>query len=759
MTTHRQAGTHGTAHNHARAARRSDKGGKPCAQGDIMQADNPLNRAAFAPRRRQHRPRHALLAAVIWLMALSLPCSAWAQNELVDLRVAPLSGDRLEIILELSGPAADPISFTIDNPARIALDLPQTRNRLERRSREIGEGIAQSVHVAEAEGRTRVVVNLTEVVPYATRVEDNMVYVTLNARETDLPAARPQPEARPGDQVARPDPETTERRIRDIDFRRGAEGQGRVVVQLSDPRTRVNITERGGRTVVTLADTRLPGELMRRLDVVDFATPVQTIDARRDGNDTELVISPTGDFERLAYQSDDMLTIEFQEIPPEELERRRLEDPEYTGERITLNFQDVEVRAVLQILSDVAGVNMVVSDSVGGSLALRLQNVPWDQALDIILRSKGLGKREVGDVIFIAPSQEIAARERSELEAQQQIRELAPVRSEYIQVNYARAGDLASLLRSGDSSLLSDRGRVSVDERTNTLLVQDTAEKLGEVRALVTRLDVPVRQVLIESRIVIANSDFTRDIGSRFGVTAVRQHGDDGIISSTSTVEGSDTIIDSFLDPATPGIELPGAPERLNVNLPAGAGGGRMALAILGSNYLVDLELSALQAEGRGEVVSNPRVLTANQRTASIRQGVEIPFQEATAAGATAISFKEATLAMEVTPQITPDDRVIMELTVNKDSIGQVVPTGTGGSVPTIDTQSVTTQVLVDDGETVVLGGIYEQETRESSSKVPVLGDIPIMGRLFRRNQSFNDQAELLIFVTPRIVRDGLALD
>ena len=707
--------------------------------------------AGRSPRRARHGG--SLMLALI-LLTLAWPSQLLAQgNRLVDVDFVQLSGDRVEIVLELSGPAPDPISFTIDSPARIALDLADTGVGLDRRSRRIDQGVARSISAAEAEGRTRVVIDLNQMVPYVTRVEGNRVYLTLNERDSSERAARrDEPRTETRQRAA-----DSDRAIADIDFRRGRQGQGRVMIDLTDPGTQVDITERGGRTIVTFRDTHLPDQLMRRLDVVDFGTPVTTIDARRANNNTELTITPEGEFERLAYQTDETFTVEFQEIPEDELERRRTEEREYTGDRITLNFQDVDVRAVLQILADVADVNMVISDSVSGTIALRLQQVPWDQALDIILENKGLGQRQVGNVVSVAPLGEIAQRQREEADAREVEEERAPVRQEYVQINYARAADIASLLRSGDSSLLSERGRVSVDDRTNTLLVQDTGSRLNDVRNLVNRLDVPVRQVLIESRVVIANSDFQHDIGGRFGFT---RFDPDGSPLITGNIEGTETIWDSF-DPTDPTseIEIPSSPGRLISNFGASAEGGSIAFAILGDNYLIDLELSALQAEGRGEVVSNPRVITANQRTAVIRQGVEIPFQEATAAGATAISFKEATLSMEVTPQITPDDRVIMDLEVSKDSIGQVVPTGTGGSVPTIDTQSVTTQVLVDDGETVVLGGIFEQEVRQVSTKIPVLGDIPVLGRFFRRDTSTNDQAELLIFVTPKILREGLALD
>jgi type IV pilus assembly protein PilQ len=405
----------------------------------------------------------------------------------------------------------------------------------------------------------------------------------------------------------------------------------------------------------------------------------------------------------------------------------------------------------------------VVSDSVAGSVTLRLDNVPWDQALDIILATKGLDMRQVGNVMLIAPAPEIAARERAELAAKQDIQQLAPLRSEFLQVNYAKATDLATLLRGGQgsgSSLLSERGSVSVDERTNTLLVYDTAERISDVRRLVAALDIPVRQVLIESRIVVANDDFSRELGVRMGATYVRENGSDGIFSVTGSAAGNSTVVDSAVDNinntgnAFP-VSLPTLDNRYNVNLPVSNPAGRIGLAILGSDYLVDLELSAAQAEGRGEIVSSPRVITANQKEASIEQGVEIPFQESSASGATATQFKQAVLSLTVTPQITPDDRIILDLEVTQDTVGEFVPSGTGGLVPSIDTRRIVTQVLVNDGETVVLGGIFETERRDEETKVPLLGDIPGLGRLFKRTNSVSNKRELLIFVTPKILREG----
>ncbi|MGH8310142.1 MAG: type IV pilus secretin PilQ, partial [Steroidobacteraceae bacterium] len=493
----------------------------------------------------------------------------------------------------------------------------------------------------------------------------------------------------------------------------------------------------------------------------DFGTPVTGFDAQRAGDGSRIVINASGEYEQLAYQSDDQYVVEIQ--PMRKAQAAPDDKRVYTGERLTLNFQDIETRAVLQLLADASGQNIVVSDSVTGSVTLRLQNVPWDQALDIVLRTKGLDQRKQDNVIIVAPQDELAAREKADLAAKKDISELAPLRSEFLQVNYAKASDMAELVKSQGGSLLSSRGNVAVDERTNTLLLQDTSDKLAEIRRLVATLDIPVRQVLIEARIVIVNDDFTRELGVRAGYTGIEQSGNDLILASGSAA-GADTMLSSALDNiAATGIPTPievpvgaAASNRYNVNLPVTNAAGRIALAVLGSDYIVDLELSAAQAEGRGEIVSSPRVITANQKEASIEQGVEIPYQESASSGATTISFKKAVLALKVTPQITPDNRIILDLNVKKDSIGQVIVTSGGVNVPSIDTREISTQVLVNDGQTVVLGGILETERRDDQTKVPYLGDVPFLGRLFKTTRKSNNKDELLIFVTPKILREGV---
>ena len=716
------------------------------------------------------------LLAVGTAMLAPVASAQTASNQLEGIDVATMPGDRVQLRLRMSGPAPEPLTFTIDDPARIALDLPDTGIAMAERRQEIGVGAVRNVTSAQAQGRTRVVINLSDLVEYSTRTEGNDIYVTLGASGASVASSRtqfgPTSDRSEGGQATR-----SGRQIDDVDFRRGDRGEGRIFVRLSDPRIRVNVREADGKTVVEFENTRVPDRLIKRFDVLDFATPVKTIDVIRDVRGSRLEISSVGEYEQLAFQSDNQFTIEFRPITREEAESARREKV-YTGDRLTLNFQDIETRAVLQIIADFTGMNIVVSDTVTGNVTLRLQNVPWDQAMDIILRTKGLDMRQNGNVILVAPAAEIADQERLELESNQQVQELAPLRSEFIQVNYAKASDLAQLMSSGENSLLSERGSVSIDARTNTLLVQDTDQSLSDIRRLVRTLDVAVRQVLIESRIVIANNDFSRDLGVRFGVSGVKENGREGLIGVSGSTQAVNTFVQGGVTNAAgqipiggqpppgiafpghiAGVGVPGISDRLNVNLPVASPAGSIALAILDSNYLVDLELSALQAEGRGEVVSSPRVVTANQREASISAGTEIPYQEASSSGATATSFKDAVLELRVTPQITPDDRIIMDLAIKKDSIGQNVPSATGGFVPSIDTRTVTTQVLVNNGDTVVLGGIYETTQNESVSKVPFLGDIPFIGALFRNKQIVSDKSELLIFVTPKILKDGLSLN
>ncbi len=687
------------------------------------------------------------------LLGVMLSCAVNA-NELKDISVSSLSGERVQVVFELSSPVeGEPNSFTIDNPARVSVDFIGTVNKLGKKSLDIGVGVAQKVTTAEAGGRTRAVVYLAEQVPYSLVTQGNKVALILGKSDSIKPAvhgATAKSEIKPvSAEVAN---KIDGSHVEYIDFRRGESGEGRVIISLSDATIPVDVRSEAGQVVVDFAETQAPAELIKRLDVLDFGTPVKTIDTgMRDGN-TRIVITPATDFyEQLAYQSDKLLTIELRPLTKDEKEEIERENAVFTGDRLTLNFQNIEVRAVLQLIADFTGMNVVVSDTVSGSLTLRLQNVPWDQALDIILKTKGLSMRQNGNVILIAPTEELASREKLELQSQKQIEELAPLRTEFIEINYAKAGDIASLLSSageGGGSLLSARGSATVDARTNVLMIRDTADVLVEARKMISKLDIPVQQVLIESRIVIANNDFSKELGVRFGYSRNGSVGNDmgGVIGGKLAGDVNYGGITAYESAAGSGNE------GLMVDLPVTGAAGAVGLAIgkIGS-YLLQLELSAMEIEGKGEVVSSPRVITSDQHKAMIEQGTEIPYLEASSSGAATVSFKKAVLMLEVTPQITPNDRIIMDLTVKKDSVGEIYL-----NVPSIDTREVNTQVLVDNGETVVLGGIYEQETIDSKEKIPVLGDLPVVGRLFSSTIKGDDRTELLIFVTPKILKSDM---
>ena len=683
-----------------------------------------------------------------------------ASNSLIDISHVTLPGNKQQLAFTLSDQVPEPRSFTVDNPARIAIDLPDTSNELTDRTVEIGAGLVQNVTTVEAGGRTRIVVNMASMTAYQTVIAGNQLLLTFDPDSGNQTfAAGVTPEASPVLQAATAGDNSSivaaqpvsGHAIENVDFRRGPMGEGRVIFTLSGAGVSPDMREEGGRVIVDFPGTRLPDNLQKRLDVTDFGTPISHIDSRSTNRGTRVIVQPATDFfEHLAYQSDNMFTIELKPMTKEELEEEKKNKFGYTGEKLSLNFQDIEIRSVLQLLADFTDLNIVVSDTVQGKLTLRLKNTPWDQALDIILQTKALGKRQAGNVIMIAPAEEIANRERIELEGMKQKTELAPLRTEFFQANYAKASELSTLLKSAESSILSERGSVSVDERTNTLLINDTADRLAEIRALVHRLDVPIRQVLIESRIVIASDDFNRDLGVRWGINRNTVGADgEGFVTS-----GNQLGIDNLIDQEGLGQE------RFNVNLPAtnAAGSLSLALAKLPFGTLLELELSAMQAEGTGEVISSPRVITANQHEAYIEQGVEIPYLEAASSGAASVSFRKAVLGLTVTPQITPDDRIIMDLQVNKDTVGEIFGAG-NLQVPSIDTREVSTQVLVDNGETVVLGGVYEQTLLDNKDMVPFFGNLPLIGKLFERTVHQDDKSELLVFVTPKIVRENASIN
>ncbi|HRE12746.1 MAG TPA: type IV pilus secretin PilQ family protein, partial [Usitatibacteraceae bacterium] len=567
-------------------------------------------------------------------------------------------------------------------------------------------------------------------------------------------------------------PGTVRQNIRDVDFRRGNTAEGRVIVDLSSANTGIDIRMQGRTILVDFINTSLPKNLVRRLDVGDFGTPVRFVDAFEQGGNARMVIEPRGIWEYSAYQTDTQFILEVKPVKEDPNKLVQSSNPGYAGEKLSLNFQNVEVRAVLQVIADFTGLNIITSDTVGGNLTLRLKDVPWDQALDIILQSKGLSKRKNGNVVLIAPTDELAAKEKLALEANAQISDLEPLRTESFALSYAKADDLKKLLSDKDQKILSKRGSATVDERTNTLFVQDTGARLEEARRLIQQLDVPVRQVMIEARIVIADDKWGRQLGARFGTQSAfssgsRNYGVSGSLTDTvsplsnnplsrgSSMLTSPANNQAFLTGGQGVIPAGGQPEQLNVNLPVTGAAGSLALSILnlGSGNLVNVEISALEADNRGKVVSSPRVITADKKKAIISQGTEIPYQTAAASGATTIAFKPAVLELAVTPRITPDDRIIMDLEVKKDSVGQIFQ-----DIPSIDTKKVITQVLCDNGDTIVLGGIFEQTTRTTVEKVPLLGDIPVVGNLFKRTNRQDDKTELLIFVTPKIVKDTLTI-
>ena len=690
--------------------------------------------------------------ALVALTAVSLAARAADPVQLQSIDVQTLSGQQVQLKLHMSGPAPEPLPFTIDKPARIAFDLPNTTLALASRRFDVRSGGVDTVLAAEANGRARLVVNVENLMPYTTKVDGNDIIVTLGQQpgaDVGKPAAR---------SASSSSSNPVERAIRTIDFRRGADGTGRVIVQLTDPRTQVNVRQEGQQIVVDFAGTAMPKNLMRRYDVMDFATPVQTVDAVRVEGSSRLVISSQGDFEQLAYQSDNQYTVEIK--PASKRTAGAEEKKEYTGERLTLNFQDIDVRSVLQLLADTSGQNIVVSDSVAGNLTLRLQNVPWDQALDIVLRTKGLDKRRQDNVIIIGPTEELATREKAELAAHKEVQELSPTHTEFMQVNYAKVADLAKLIKGAGAkdSMLSPRGSLSIDERTNTLLVQDTSDKLSDIRRLVQTLDVPVKQVLIEARIVIVSDTFERDLGARLGITGFTTAGPGSLISVSGNNLGTDSMLSSaFPAGGAPSgfVNFPTLNNRYQVNTPAANTNGSIGISVLSGKHVIDLELEAAQNEGKSETISSPRIITANQKQATIMQGVEIPYQESASSGATTTQFKDAVLKLKVTPLITPDNRVILDLDVSDDSVGQQVTSATGGSVPSIDTRQIITQVLVNDGQTVVLGGILDTAQSKSVNKVPFFADIPVLGYLFRSTTDINKKTELLIFITPKILREG----
>ena len=679
-------------------------------------------------------------------------------NQIEGLEVAE-QGGAIYVRLTLREPlASPPPSFSVANPARIAFDFPGTANALGRNVQAIDQGDLRSANIVQAGDRTRLVLNLTRMSPYEARVQGRDLIIALS------PAAA---RAAQGSVVSEAAANFAEPRaaaaaagglaVRDINFRRGTAGEGRVVVDLSSPDTGIDIRQQGGNLVIDFLQTALPEHLRRRSDVTDFATPVTSMTAQQVGDRVRLTVTPNGLWEHNAYQSDNRFVLEV---------RRVAEDPtklgggrsDYKGEKLSLNFQNVDVRSVLQVIADFTDFNIITSDSVQGNLTLRLKDVPWDQALDIILQSKGLDMRKNGNVIWIAPGDELAAREKLQLEAKAQINDLEPLQTESFQINYHKAKEIFDFLKAKDQTMLSKRGSVVVDERSNKVFVTDVATRLQALRRLVQEIDVAPRQVLIEARIVEANKTFARDLGVRLGVGGafgrIVGYTEDGAPVRRSTLGGGLGATRAMAGQVA-GVD-DANPAGLNLNLPAGASNPGLLSMVLWNNSatrFLNLELSALDADGRGRLISSPRVLTANQVEALIEQGTEIPYEEATSSGATSVTFKKAVLSLKVKPQITPDGRLQLTIEVNKDSRGEDTRSG-----PAIDTKKVKSEVLIENGGTVVIGGIYEENETNSTQQVPLLGDIPVLGHLFKSNSRVSERRELLVFITPRIVSDALTL-
>ncbi|MFC3284399.1 type IV pilus secretin PilQ [Litchfieldella rifensis] len=688
------------------------------------------------------------LAAV--MLGMLLPLSAWAASTLTELDFQQGSGGELEVDLRFSGGVPEVRGYRLDAPPRLTIDLMETASQLDRRRYDLGIGGVEHVTTLAAGSRTRLVFNLDGPLPYRTRQVGDRLRLVIGAGSGGEEATTGQ------SRTAAEAPAPTASRqpsIEDIDFRRGEDDTGRLIVTFDRAGVDSRVREVGNRIVAELRGVRLPAALDQVLDVTDFGTPIRRITPSRDRDGVTLSLEGEGEFAMLSTHSGRQLVIEAQPVSPAARERRERERFPYTGERITLNFQDIEVRSVLAIIAEFTGLNLVASDSVTGSVTLNLQDVPWDQALDLVLKSHGLASRQEGNVIVVAPAAELANIERQEIEARTQMETLAPLTTEMLQIRYAKAADLAALLR-GESGLglLTERGRVAVDVRTNTLMIQDTAAQLQEIRRTIEQLDVAVRQVQIEARIVIARDSATRELGVRWGASSTRGFRERERAGDTLSPPEVNNLVDNVARDLNPqGLS------RARGGLAVDMGSADNPLTsftfgYLSGDILLDLELRALESEGKSQTISQPRVITANQRTAVIKQGTEIPFQEATSSGATNVEFKEAVLSLEVTPQITPDNRIVMDLVVNNDAVGEEF-----AGVPSIDTNQITTQVLVDNGETVVLGGILTTEQIRSLFKTPFFGDLPVIGNLFRYTQDSNEKVELLVFITPRIIEDGLA--
>jgi type IV pilus assembly protein PilQ len=704
--------------------------------------------------------RYGVARSLLALVGLSLVSLQLAAAELTNIQFNALQGGSFEARLQFNGTPPEVKGYTIEKPARIALDFPGAESILSQKKYPLAYDNASSAVVLEGRDRTRLVLNLIRLASYETRVEGNTLVVEVGG--TGGKSYMKEKYSNPIVSTSSTNKPDTDNMIRDLDFRRGDAGEGRLVIQLADDKADINVFVEGSKIKIDFKGVNLPQNLQRRFDVADFATPVKMIDARMGEKGAKISLEAKGEYDYLAYQTDAEYVVSVKPLTKQEVELRRKEFA-YVGEKLSLNFQDIEVRSVLQLIADFTDLNLVASDTVTGNITLRLQNVPWDQALELVLKTKGLDKRQVGNVLMVAPAAEIAERERQQIEAQKQVEELAPLQTEFIRIRYADADELFRLFKplddedeSSTGSILSPRGKVIVDKRTNSLLITETADRLEEFRRLVSLIDVPVRQVQIEARIVRASSDFDRALGVRWGGAYIRRDGDN-IYSANGDIESDQQTQNNFVNALAAGSPTFQATPGLVTDLGVNGAAGTFALGFISPDVLLNLELSALESKGRGEIVSQPRIVTGDKEPAIIKSGTEIPYPESSANGETTIAFKEAVLKLDVTPIITPDDRIIMDLTINQDTVGElVIATGLGGQVPTIDTTELKTRVLVSNGETVVLGGVYDQLDIESETKVPFLGDIPFLGRLFKNTSVTREKQETLIFITPRILADSL---
>jgi len=706
----------------------------------------------------------ALTRKMVALAMLSLVLvlsNGAAAGTLDDIKFAALPGDKFEIQMMFSESVAEPKVYSIDNPARVVLDFEGAQSTLTEKKYALPFENAQSVVILTAGDRTRVIVNLKQAAPYAVQVAGNVASLNVGGGAAGVTASADRGSL---ERAATGASRSASSGVTDIDFKRGEKGEGMLTVTLANPKTEVDIAQQGKNIVLKFFRTSLPEYLNRKLDVLDFATPVSVIDSVSNDGTTTITLSAAGEYDYLAYQADDQYVVSVKPLTRAEQEERQNKFA-FVGKKLSLNFQDIEVRSVLQLIADFTDLNLVASDTVTGNITLRLENVPWDQALAIVLKAKGLDKRQEGNVLMVAPAVEIAERERLQVEANKQLIELAPLVTEFVRIRYADASKLFQLFdkdtnrgsgssganKGATSSILSERGTAIVDQRTNTIILTDVEEKIAEFRRLVREIDIPIRQVEIEARIVIANTEFRKEMGVRWGAQGLRNPGNGqfGFGGSLENFSSPNNPIENF---GGSGGTILVNEDALAVDLGVANPTGRFALELLTNNTFLDLELSAAQNDGTAEVVSQPKVLTGDKQKAIIRAGTEIAYRSQTSSGATDVEFKEAVLKLEVTPQITPDNRVIMDLVVSKDSVQEVE----GGGEPRINITDVTTQALVGDGQTLVLGGIFEMEEERIVAKVPLLGDIPLVGNLFRNKIDRRNKREILIFITPRIVNDAL---